>query len=155
MFTIVFIGITIIVALFAILAKKCAGKPKKAEKWERAEIMWQLLALSEGENRSSAMDAPIARSVRSESTSATCSDMSGKGTSRGRISKRKSRKGSGQPHGSAKPNHTEAQVEEKIRQRAYELYKARGGVNGNPTDDWQQAKQEVLAREARAGNRSS
>ena len=50
-----------------------------------------------------------------------------------------------------RPKQAGAQVEEKIRQRAYELYQERGGVNGNPTDDWVQAKQEVLSRKARAG----
>jgi hypothetical protein len=80
--------------------------------------------------------------------------MSGKGTSRGRNSKRKNRKGSAPPSSSAKPNQTEPLIEEKIRQCAYELYQARGGASGDPTDDWLQAKQEVLSRKAKAGNGS-
>jgi FtsZ-interacting cell division protein ZipA len=139
MLIIVIIGIGIIVALFAILAKIWGSKTKKAEKWEKAEIMKQLLALSEGENGSSAISAPPA------------SDMSRKDTSHERNSKRRNSKASAQPASAAKPNHNEPQIEEKIRQRAYELYQARGGTNGNPTDDWLQAKQEVLTRKARAG----
>jgi hypothetical protein len=38
------------VVLLALLAKLCLGKPKRAEKWEKAQIMKQLLALSEREN---------------------------------------------------------------------------------------------------------
>jgi hypothetical protein len=38
------------VVVLALLAKLCLGKPKRAEKWEKAEIMRQLLALSEREN---------------------------------------------------------------------------------------------------------
>jgi|SRR5579862_592438 len=154
MFSIVFIGIVIIVALFAAVAKKYAGKPKKAEKWERAEIMKQLLAQSEGENRSSAGAAPGSKSVGPKSPSAAYSDNSRKGTSRGRNSKRRNRKGNAQPASTAKPNQADGQIEEKIRQRAYELYQARGGANGNSTEDWLQAKQDVLGRKATAANKS-
>jgi len=38
----------------------------------------------------------------------------------------------------------DAEIEEQIRKRAYELYQERGGVDGNATDDWRQAKEEVL-----------
>jgi hypothetical protein len=48
------------VALLTLLAKLCLGKPKRAEKWEKAEIMKQLLALSEREN-SMARTAPSVR----------------------------------------------------------------------------------------------
>ena len=37
---------------------------------------------------------------------------------------------------------------EKIRQRAYELYEARGGEEGHDFDDWLQAEAESEAREA-------
>ena len=37
---------------------------------------------------------------------------------------------------------------EKIRQRAYELYEARGGEEGHDFDDWLQAEPEIEAREA-------
>jgi hypothetical protein len=38
------------IAVLALVAKLFADKPKRAEKWEKAEIMKQLLALSESEN---------------------------------------------------------------------------------------------------------
>src|SRR6266581_343051 len=73
MIGIVFIGVVTALAVFAILAKTCAGGTKKAEKWEKGEIIKQLLALSDGENSSSAIASPPARS-RPASTSATRSD---------------------------------------------------------------------------------
>jgi hypothetical protein len=48
------------VALLALLVKLRLGKPKRAEKWEKAQIMKQLLALSEREN-SLAGTAPSVR----------------------------------------------------------------------------------------------
>src|SRR5207249_4160998 len=69
MIGIVFIGVVTALAVFAILAKTCAGGTKKAEKWEKGEIIKQLLALSDGENSSSAIASPPAKS-RSASTSA-------------------------------------------------------------------------------------
>jgi len=78
MIGIVFIGVVTALAVFAILAKKCTGGPKKAEKWEKGEIIKQLLALSDGENSSAAIASPPARS-RSASTSATRSDTLRKG----------------------------------------------------------------------------
>jgi hypothetical protein len=48
------------VALLTLLARLWLGKPKRAEKWEKAEIMKQLLALSEREN-SMARTAPSVR----------------------------------------------------------------------------------------------
>jgi hypothetical protein len=135
MLGIVFIGVVTALAVFTIWAKICAGKPRRAEKWEKGEIIKQLLALSEGENRSPC----------SVSTSATCSNTSRKDASGS----------SSQPPISPRPNQADGHIEEKIRQRAYELYQERGGVNGNPTDDWLQAKQEVLSRKARAGSESS
>jgi|SRR5215469_15847558 len=144
----VFIGVVTGLAVFAILAKTCAGKPKKAEKWEKGEIIKQLLVLSDGEHSSSAI-APPARNARSASTSLTRNDTLRRGTSRERNLKR--RYSTGSSNISLKPNQPDAKIEEKIRQRAYELYQERGGVNGNPTDDWLQAKQEVLSHKARAG----
>lgn len=70
MLGIVFIAVVTTLAVFTILAKICAGKPKRAEKWKKGEIIKQLLALSEGENRSPC----------SVSTSATCSNTSRKDT---------------------------------------------------------------------------
>lgn len=155
MLSLVFLAVVTTLAVFTILAQTCAGKTKKAEKCEKGEIIKQLLALSERENCSSVVAAPPARGPCSASTSVTCGDTSRKGTSRGRNSKRRYPTGSSQPPILPRPNQADAQIEEKIRQRAYELYQERGRVNGSPTDDWLQAKQEVLSREARAGNGSS
>jgi hypothetical protein len=49
----------------------------------------------------------------------------------------------------------DAEIEEQIRQRAYELYLERGGVDGNATDDWLQAKEEVLSSKGKAATTSS
>lgn len=58
------IGIVIALAVLAIvllvLAKLCPGKRQRPEKWEKAEIMKQLLALSERENNM-AVTAPSVR----------------------------------------------------------------------------------------------
>src|SRR5207247_3939759 len=81
MMGIIFIGVVTALAVFAILAKTCAGGPKKAEKWEKGEIIKQLLALSDGENSSAAIASPPARS-RSAPTSARRTDTLRKGTSR-------------------------------------------------------------------------
>lgn len=36
--------------------------------------------------------------------------------------------------------------EERIRQRAYELYEQRGRTDGQHEDDWQQAEQEIRGK---------
>jgi hypothetical protein len=41
-------------------------------------------------------------------------------------------------------------VEEQIRQRAYELYEARGREDGHDLDDWQQAEAEITTIQRRA-----
>jgi len=151
MIGIVSIGVVTGMAVFAILAKTWAGKPKKAEKWEKGEIIKQLLALSDGKNSSSAIMSPPARSARSASTSAKRNETLRRGASRERNSRRRYSPASSKPPISIKTNQPDGKIEEKIRQRAYELFQERGGVNGNPTDDWLQAKQEVLGHKARAG----
>jgi len=50
MTTIVLVGVAIALVLFAIIVKARAGKPKRLEKGEKAQIVKQLLALSEHEN---------------------------------------------------------------------------------------------------------
>jgi hypothetical protein len=50
----------IALAVLALVAKLCFGKPKRAEKWEKAEIMRQLLELSDREN-GKATSAPSVR----------------------------------------------------------------------------------------------
>ena len=55
-----------------------------------------------------------------------------------------------------RPNLTDAEIEEQVRHRAYELYEGRGWTDGNAVDDWLQAKEEVLgSREAKAATSSS
>jgi hypothetical protein len=54
-----------------------------------------------------------------------------------------------------RPSVAGAEIEEQIRQRAYELYQERGGVDGDPTDDWLQAKEDVLSAKAKAAKISS
>jgi hypothetical protein len=39
---------------------------------------------------------------------------------------------------------TAAELEERIKQRAYELYEQRGRIHGFDVDDWLQAENEVL-----------
>lgn len=51
MITIVLIGAVTTLAMFAILLKLSAGEPKKAEKLEKGDVIKQLLALSELEER--------------------------------------------------------------------------------------------------------
>ena len=41
-------------------------------------------------------------------------------------------------------------VEEEIRQRAYELFEARGGEEGRELEDWLQAEEEVRRTKANA-----
>ena len=50
---------------------------------------------------------------------------------------------------SANPNG--GNLDEEIRRRAYELYLARNGCNGDPVGDWFVAEREVRARYAAAG----
>ena len=55
-----------------------------------------------------------------------------------------------------RPSLTDAEVEEQVRQRAYELYEGRGRADGNAVDDWLQAKVEVLgSREAKTATTAS
>jgi hypothetical protein len=48
------------------------------------------------------------------------------------------------------------QVEEQIRQRAYQLYEEHGRLDGNAMEDWLIAEEEVLgSRQAHAATASS
>jgi hypothetical protein len=40
--------------------------------------------------------------------------------------------------------YTEAELRGKVRLRAFEIYRQRGGVNGHALDDWAQAEAELL-----------
>jgi len=141
--------------VFAIWAKNWAGEPKKAKKSEKGEILKQLLALSEGENTTSATTSPPARSPRPASPSVTRNGALRSSKSREHDFKRKGFPMRPNPGISPKPKQVDAEIQEHIRQRAYELYQERGGVAGNPTDDWQQATEEVLSGKAKRGTASS
>ena len=142
----IFMGVVTALAAFGILAKTCACEPKRAEKWEKGEIIKQLLALSERENSISTIASPPARGLRLAPTSAaTRNDTLRKGMYGEHPD----------PPIPLRPNPTDTEFEEQIRQRAYELYQGRGGVHGNATDDWLQAKEEVLSHTAKAGTTSS
>jgi hypothetical protein len=39
------------------------------------------------------------------------------------------------------------EVQDQIRQRAYELYEARGAVHGHDLEDWVMAESEILAQQ--------
>ncbi len=54
MTSILCIGVVIALAGFVIVLKTCARQPKKLQKWEKADIMKQLLALSDSEGAVSA-----------------------------------------------------------------------------------------------------
>ncbi len=41
-------------------------------------------------------------------------------------------------------------VEEEIRQRAYELFESRGGAEGHELQDWLQAEEEIRNKEKNA-----
>lgn len=55
MISILCIGVATALAVFALWAKARAGRPAKAQKWEKADIVKQLLALSEREDGISAI----------------------------------------------------------------------------------------------------
>jgi hypothetical protein len=141
----IFMGVVTALAVFAILAKTRAGESKRVEKWERGAIIKELLALSERENSISAITSPPVRSLRLPSPSATRNDTLRKCMHREHPN----------PPIPLRPNPIDAEIEEQIRQRAYELYQQRGGVDGNAADDWRQAKEEVLSYKAKAGRTSS
>lgn len=55
-----------------------------------------------------------------------------------------------------RPTPPDAEVEEQIRQRAYQLYEERGRLDGNAMEGWLIAEGEVLgSRRAKAATASS
>jgi hypothetical protein len=55
-----------------------------------------------------------------------------------------------------RPKPPDAEVEEQIRQRAYQLYEEHGRLDGNAMEDWLIAEEEVLgSRQAKAAAASS
>jgi hypothetical protein len=154
-FVFIFMGVVTALAVFAVLLKIYAGEPKRAEKEEKAEIIKQLVALSERENGTSAIASTPTRSLRLAPSSAVSRD-----TLRKRTHREDNSKVSGSPVSPNSPTRLRpsvagAEIEEQIRQRAYELYQERGGVDGDPTDDWLQAKEDVLSAKAKAAKISS
>ena len=153
------IGVVIAVAVVAILTKLFAGAPKKAKKGEKAEIMKQLLALSEHENSPSAIASPPTRkppsSARSDTSRRGPEQSPQPGPQQGHNSRRKQSATSPNSSASRRPSRLDAEIEAQIRQRAYELYQERDGAGGDPTDDWEQAKREVLSQKAKAATTSS
>jgi Protein of unknown function (DUF2934) len=145
------IGVGTALVVLAILAKTYAGGPAKAEKWEKAEVIKQLLALSEQENSALAIVSRPARNPQFAPPSVTPSYNLRKGTFRQHEIKRKNSHSSPTNATPLRPNRTDAKIEEQIRQRAYQLYQERGGGQGNATDDWLQAKTEVLSQKANTG----
>ncbi len=145
------IGVGTGLAVFAILAKTYAGRSHKAEKWEKAEIIKQLLALSEQKNEALAIASRPARNPQLAPPSVTRGDTLRKGTFRRHKPRHKSSHTSPTNPIPLRPDRTDAKIEEEIRQRAYQLYQERGGGEGSATDDWEQAKKEVLSQKANAG----
>ena len=114
--------------------------------------MKQLLALSEQENGALAsVSPPPSNPQKLAPASGTGSDTLRKNTFPQHKPKRKNSHSSPAKPIPLKPDRTDAKVEEQIRQRAYQLYQERGGGKGNPTDDWLQAKKEVLSQKATTG----
>ncbi len=64
MITILWIAVVAALAVGVVLALKYAAKPKKAQKWEKAQIMKQLLAMSENEGGASAGPAQSRTSTK-------------------------------------------------------------------------------------------
>ncbi len=55
-----------------------------------------------------------------------------------------------------RPKPPDAEVEEQIRQRAYQLYEERGRLDGKAMEDWLIAEEEVLgSTQAKAATASS
>jgi hypothetical protein len=150
MMSILFIGVVTALVGIAILAKTCVGESKRAEKQDKGEIIKQLLALSDRQNIVAAIASVPPRNLRPTSTPTTRSDKLCECTASDHNSKRSYSPVSPSPPTSLRTNQSDAEIEEQIRQRAYELYQRRGGGDGNATDDWLQAREEVLSFEAKA-----
>jgi Protein of unknown function (DUF2934) len=55
-----------------------------------------------------------------------------------------------------RPKPSDAEVEEQIRQRAYQLYEKRGRLDGKAMEDWLMAEEEVLgSRQGKTATASS
>lgn len=157
MHSILFISVGIVTALavVVILVRNLGDRPKKVSKWEKAEIMKQLLARADQESGVSTVGSISTGSHRVASVSSP--PVSTKQKRNERVHNSESAVSTLRKNApvSFKGNPTDAEIEEQIRQRAYELYQRHGGVGGNAADDWAQAKKEVLRHKARAASTSS
>jgi hypothetical protein len=142
----IFTGVVTALVAYALLATPRESKPKRAEKVEKGEIIKQLLALAERENSISANSSPPSRSLGLSPISAARNDTLQNCKQSPISSACPRRLGTGT---------ADAEIEAQSRQRAYELYQGRGGVDGNAADDWRQAREEVLRRTAKAATTSS
>jgi hypothetical protein len=144
-------GILMAVSMSALLVAS-RNKSKKAEESERGEIIRQLLALSEAESSTSPMaSAPISGPRLALASSKPRNSLS-------KVMSREPNKRRYPIPGSKSPvlvKSKDAEVEEQIRRRAYELYQQRGGVDGKATDDWLQAKEEVMRLAGKLGKSAS
>src|SRR5258708_1505524 len=155
MISILLIGLVTALPVLAILAKTCGRKPKRVEKQEKGEIIKQLLASSNRKDRVPAMAPLPARDPRPTSARTIRMDALRLWTGREQNSKRRYSPMCASPPISVRSNRTDAKIEEQIRQRAHELYQRRGGWNGNATDDWLQAEEEVLSFKKAQGRTTS
>ena len=135
-------GIVIALGIVALITIAHRAKPKKAERSERGEILKQLLALSEREAVALTMPAAIARTPWLAFAHGGAIAAAPPARTQAHYSKRNPSPCPSKGPISLRPKDTE--VEEQIRRRAYELYQQRGQVPGKATDDWLQAKEEVL-----------
>jgi DUF2934 family protein len=155
MVSVMTIGVVTALAAAAVVAKKRRDKPKKANKSERGEILKQLLALSDHENRLSSIPSPPTRSHRLASASTARIETSQKRTRLEQKAEAVALPHQSKPPMSLRPNQPDTEIEEQIRQRAYELYQRHGGVDGNATDHWLRAKKEVLRYNTHRGTTPS
>ncbi|HYK48206.1 MAG TPA: DUF2934 domain-containing protein [Terriglobales bacterium] len=153
MHSILFISAGIVTALAVILivALNWRDKPKKISKWEKAEIMKRLLVRADQESAASTIGSIPTGSHRLVPASSPPGGASKRRDGRVQSSEPAISAPEKNTPASLKSNPSDAEIEEQIRQRAYELYQRHGGVGRNAADDWAQARKEVLRHKARAG----
>jgi hypothetical protein len=63
--------------------------------------------------------------------------------------------GNGSSTKSKTPSAKKLSPQEKIAQRAYEIYLQRNGAPGNPLEDWVRAEREILAQSRKATKKTA
>jgi hypothetical protein len=63
--------------------------------------------------------------------------------------------GNGSATKSKSPSVKKLSPQEKIAQRAYEIYLQRNGAPGNPLEDWVRAEREVLAKSRKSNKKTA